>query len=96
MGLRAFPHADKVRGLMQLRVLSDLAVSTLIMNIQSVWSGEFTHEKVLDFHADQVALRFERPVPLQVGGDAEGWRESVAFGMAPSPVELVDFRLASA
>jgi diacylglycerol kinase family enzyme len=96
MGLRAFPHANKERGLMQLRVVSDLAVSTLLMNIQSVWSGEFTHEKVLDFHADQVALRFERPVPLQVGGDAEGWRETVSFGMAPSPVELVDFRLASA
>ncbi len=96
MGLRIFPHAGKSRGLMQLRVVSDPAVSTLLVNLHRIWSGDFAHEKILDFHADQVTLRFERPVPLQVGGDAEGWRESVTFGMAPAPVDLVDFRLATA
>ena len=96
MGMRVFPHANKEHGLMQVRVVSDLAVPTLLMNLHRIWSGDFSHEKVLDFHAEQVALRFERPVPLQIGGDAEGWRETVSFGMAPSPVELVDFRLATA
>jgi hypothetical protein len=96
MGMRVFPHANKAHGLMQVRVVSDLALSTLLMNVSRIWSGDFTHEKVLDFHAGQVALRFERPMPLQIGGDAEGWREAVSFGMAPTPVELVDFRLATA
>jgi diacylglycerol kinase family enzyme len=96
MGMRVFPHAGKVRGLMQLRVVGDLPVSTLLMNLPSIRSGEFSHPKVLDFHADQVSLRFERPVPLQVGGDAEGWRETVSFAMSPSPVELIDFRVATA
>jgi len=96
MGMRIFPHAGKVRGLMALRVVSDLAVSTMLLNLHRIRSGDFAHDKVLDFHADQVALRFERPVPLQIGGDAEGWRESVSFGMAPTAVELVDFRLATA
>jgi diacylglycerol kinase family enzyme len=96
MGMRIFPHADKEPGLMHLRVVSDLAISKMIVNLPSIWAGDFIHPKVMDFHADQVALRFERPVPLQVGGDAEGWRETVSFGMAPAPVELVDFRLATA
>jgi diacylglycerol kinase family enzyme len=96
MGIRVFPHANKVHGLMQLRVVSDLALSTLLMNVQRIWSGDFTHEKVLDFHVSEVALRFAHPMPLQVGGDAEGWRESITFGMASAPVELVDFRLATA
>jgi len=96
MGLRIFPHADKARGLMHLRVVSDLPVATMLMNLQRIWAGDFAHEKLLDFHADQVALRFDRPVPLQVGGDPEGWRDSVSFGMAPSPVELIDFRGAAA
>ncbi len=96
MGLRLFPHAGKAPGMMQLRVVSDPAVSTLLMNIHRIWAGDFSHHKVLDFHADHVTLRFERPMPLQVGGDAEGWRESVAFGMARTPIELVDFRAASA
>ena len=34
---------------------------------------------------------FERPTPLQIGGDAEGLRDEVTFGMAANPVELVDF-----
>ncbi len=95
MRMRIFPHAAKERGLMQLRVVSDPAVSTLLMNIHRIWSGDFAHEKVLDFHADQVSLRFERPTPLQIGGDAEGWRDAVTFGMAPAPIELVDFRVAT-
>jgi len=96
MGMRIFPHAAKEHGLMQLRVVSDPAVSTLLMNLHRIWSGDFAHEKVLDFHAEQVALRFERPTPLQIGGDAEGWRDAVTFGMAPTPIELVDFRFATA
>ena len=42
-------------------------------------------------HADRVVVRFERPTPLQIGGDAEGWRDELAFGMAANPVEIVDF-----
>jgi hypothetical protein len=35
-------------------------------------------------------------MPLQVGGDAEGWRDQVTFGMAANPVEMVDFGTAVA
>jgi diacylglycerol kinase family enzyme len=96
LGLRLFPHATKSRGLMQLRVVSDPAIATLLMNIHRIWAGDFAHDKIIDFHADRVSLRFERPMPLQVGGDAEGWREEVTFGVAKTPVELVDFRAATA
>ncbi len=95
MGMRIFPHAAKEHGLMHLRVVSDPPVSTLLVNLHRIWSGDFAHEKLLDFSAEQVTLRFERPVPLQVGGDAEGWRSEVSLGMAPAPIELVDFRLAT-
>jgi diacylglycerol kinase family enzyme len=96
MGLRIFPHAGKAPGMMQLRVVSDPAVSTLLMNLHRIWAGDFAHDTIFDFHADHVSLRFERPTPLQIGGDAEGWRREVSFGMARSPVELVDFRVAAA
>ena len=36
-------------------------------------------------------MRFERQVPLQIGGDAEGWVDAVDFEMSPRAVELVDF-----
>jgi diacylglycerol kinase family enzyme len=90
-GLKAFPFAGVRPGAMQLRVLTQLSVATMLMNLPSIWSGEFAHPSVVDFHAERVSLQFERPVPLQVGGDAEGWRDEVTFGMAPRPVELLDF-----
>jgi diacylglycerol kinase family enzyme len=91
LGLRAFPFAERAAGMFQLRVASEIAVSTILMNIGRVWAGEFTHPGLLDFHADRVSLRFERPMPLQIGGDAEGWHDEIAFGMAANPVEIVDF-----
>ncbi len=91
LGLRVFPFTASAQGAMQLRVMTSIGVPTLLMNLASIWSGGFSHPGLLDFHADRVALRFERPSPLQIGGDAEGWREEVTFGMAANPVEIVDF-----
>jgi diacylglycerol kinase family enzyme len=91
LGLRAFPFADRAAGMMQLRVATKIDVGTLVMNLPKIWSGGFAHEGLLDFHAHRVALRFEKPMPLQIGGDAEGWRDEVAFGMAANPVEIIDF-----
>jgi hypothetical protein len=76
---------------MQPRVATRIDVSTLVLNLPRIWYGGFSHEGLLDFHADRVALRFERPMPLQIGGDAEGWRDEIALGMAANPVEIVDF-----
>jgi len=91
LGLRAFPFAEKVPGMMQIRVATSIGVPTMLLNLGRIWSGEFAHPGLLDFHADRVAIRFERPMPLQVGGDAEGWREEITFGVAANPVEIVDF-----
>jgi diacylglycerol kinase family enzyme len=91
LGLRVFPYVGQADGMMQLRVVASIGVSTLLMNIPSIWSGTFSHPGLLDFHAERVALRFERPTPLQIGGDAEGLRDEVTLGMAASPVELIDF-----
>ncbi len=91
LGLRAFPFADRAPGMMQVRLLTEIPVATLLARVPSIWGGTFAHQGLLDFHADRVALRFERPMPLQVGGDAEGWRDELTFGMAERPVEVVDF-----
>lgn len=91
LGLRAFPFAGKSQGVMQLRLATRIDVCTLALNLPRIWTGDFAHESLLDFHADRVAVRFERPMPLQIGGDAEGWRDELTFGMAASPVEIVDF-----
>jgi diacylglycerol kinase family enzyme len=96
LGLKVFPFAERAGGRMQLRVVGSIGVASLLLNLPGIWSGTFWHEGLADFHADRVSLQFERPMPLQIGGDAEGWRDQVTFGMAANPVELVDFGAAAA
>jgi diacylglycerol kinase family enzyme len=91
-GLKAFPHAAKREGAMQLRLIAEIGVPTVLWNLPRIWSGEFSHPGILDFHAERVSVTFEKPMPLQIGGDAEGWCERVLFGMTGDAVELVDFR----
>jgi diacylglycerol kinase family enzyme len=90
-GLRAFPFAAARPGSMNLRIAAQVPVSSLLLNLSRVWSGRFSHPGLLDFHAERIRITFERPAPLQLGGDAQGWREAVVLEMAP-PVELVDFQ----
>jgi diacylglycerol kinase family enzyme len=91
-GLRAFPFAEARPGMFQLRIATEISVSTMLLNLSRIWSGDFAHPNLLDFHAESVSIQVERPMPLHVGGDGEGWRDQVSFGVAPQAVELVDFR----
>ncbi len=94
-GLKAFPFALSRPGMMHLRIAGKIPVSTLLWNVSRIWSGEFGHPGLLDFQVEKVHLEFERPMPLQIGGDAEGWREKLTLGMAPCGVEVVDFTTAA-
>jgi diacylglycerol kinase family enzyme len=91
LGLRVFPFAERSPGMFQLRVASKVPVADLLLQLPRLFSGEFEHEGLHDFSAERVSLRFERPMPLQIGGDAEGWRDALDFAMAPGTVEVVDF-----
>jgi diacylglycerol kinase family enzyme len=89
-GLRMFPFADKRRGMMQLR-LGQVSPASVLVNLPKLWAGSWFPDGILDFHASEVTIRYDRPVPFQVAGDAAGYRDQVTFGIAPDPVELVDF-----
>ncbi len=91
LGIRAFPFAGTAAGAMHLRVASRIPVPTVLLNLPRIWSGAFRHPGLHDFHADRVTLRFDRPAPLQIGGDAEGLRETVTMGVVSEPIEVVDF-----
>ena len=84
-----FPHALRSPGQMHLR-LTALSVPQVLSHLPEIWKGR-TPAGMLDFHADRVRMVFERPMPFQVGGDAEGYRSEVTLGVGPRPVELLDF-----
>ncbi|MHB8419780.1 MAG: diacylglycerol/lipid kinase family protein [Myxococcales bacterium] len=86
-----FPYAGKVRGKMQLRI-SKLPALGVLGNLPSIWKGKYDNTDVCwDYLCDHVRVKFDRPMPFEIGGDAEGYRESVAFGVAKQSVEMVSF-----
>ena len=90
-GFRAFPYALRAPGRFQLR-LTAISVPRILTHLRTLWRGGPAPAGVLDFHCDKVSVRFDREMPLQVGGDAEGYRREVVFEMAERPLELLDFR----
>ena len=90
-GFQIFPWALRAPGRFQLR-LTAISVPTILANLRTLWRGGTPPGGVLDFHCEKVLIRFDRDMPLQVGGDAEGYRRDVVFEMSERPVELLDFR----
>lgn len=90
-GFRMFPFAGQRRGMMHVR-LGQVPTTAILANLPKLWEGRWFPEGIHDFHAKEVTIKFERPMPFQVGGDAAGYRETVKLSVAPETVELVDFQ----
>jgi len=90
-GFQIFPHALMAPGRFQLR-LTAIGVPKILANLRTLWRGGPAPAGIYDFHCDRVLIKFDRDMPLQVGGDAEGYRREVMFEMAERPLELIDFR----
>jgi hypothetical protein len=89
-GLKMFPFAGQRPGMMHLR-LGAASTPAILANLPALWKGRWFPRGIQDFHAKEVLIRFERPMPLQISGDAEGYRAEICFGIASGQVELLDF-----
>ena len=87
---KMFPYAGQRRGMMQLRAAS-IGAATVLSNLPKCWNGTFRHPDVHDFLCDSATVRLERPMPMQIAGDAGGYRDHVRFDVADRSVDLVDF-----
>jgi diacylglycerol kinase family enzyme len=90
-GFQIFPHALRAPGRMHLR-LTAMTTTQILRHLPAIWKGRTPTCSLLDFHADKVKLAFDRPMPFQIGGDAEGYRDQVTLSMDSRPVELLDFK----
>ena len=88
--LKMFPFAGSAPGKMQLRV-SNIGPITALTHLDAIWKGRFRHPEISDFLVEEVVIRANQPLPLQVGGDAEGYRDEVRLGLAPQQIEMVDY-----
>lgn len=88
--LKMFPFAGRRRGMMHLR-LGAVSAPAAIANLAGLWQGRWFPRGVYDYHARDVQIRFARPMPLQVAGDAAGYRSELNLSMCSEPLEMLDF-----
>jgi diacylglycerol kinase family enzyme len=89
-GFRVFPFALKSPGRFQLR-LSAMGVAKILAHLPRIWRGQTPRTGMLDFTCEKVQITFDREMPLQIGGDAEGYRKKIVLGMSERSLELLDF-----
>jgi diacylglycerol kinase family enzyme len=88
---RAFPFAERMPGYMSVRAYARPALGALL-SVPQLWRGAHPLEGMHDWLATHVRMTFSRPLPLQIGGDAHGMRQSVEYRASKRGVGLVDWR----
>jgi diacylglycerol kinase family enzyme len=89
-GFRIFPFALRAPGRFQLR-LSSMSIPQTLLHAPGIWRGQTPRKGVTDFLCERVHIRFDREMPFQIGGDAEGYRKELELAMCDQPLELLDF-----
>lgn len=90
-GFRAFPFAGLVRGRLNLRMYVGTTAEALA-RVPLLWSGKHPLDKMLTWLLTSCEVRFSRHVPLQVGGDLLGHRDTIRYGVADELVDVLDWR----
>lgn len=88
---RAYPFAERVPGFFNIRIY-DAAPLRAVRSIPKLWRGTFPLQGMTDWFATAVRMTFSRPVPLQIAGDAVGFRQSVDYRIHPRPLHVLDWR----
>ena len=91
-GFRAYPHAERLLGFMNVRVY-DTSPARAIADVPKLWRGEHPLRGMHDWFSKEVRMTFSRPMPLQIGGEAVGSRLTVEFKSSPRSVDALDWRM---
>jgi diacylglycerol kinase family enzyme len=88
---RAYPFAERMQGFMNIRVY-DEATHRAVRAIPKLWRGEHPMPGMSDWFSTHVRFIFSRPIPLQIGGEALGSRQTVECKVSPRTVQALDWR----
>jgi diacylglycerol kinase family enzyme len=91
-GFRAYPHAERLLGYMNVRVY-DAGATHAIADIPKLWRGAHPLRGMTDWFAKEVRMTFSRPMPLQIGGEAIGSRLTVEYRASDRRVDALDWRM---
>ena len=88
--MKMLPYAGIDPRMFHIRV-SNVPTTKLVANARALWNGTLNDLQLWDFQADAVHLEFSEPMPVQLAGDAFGYRKEMTVRMAPQAVDLVRF-----
>lgn len=88
---RAYPFAERLPGFLNVRVYNTHALNA-VASIPKLWTGTHPLEGMQDWFVRACRMTFSRPVPLQIGGDACGMRQTIEYKIGDRPVELLEWR----
>jgi diacylglycerol kinase family enzyme len=91
-GFRAFPFAERLLDQLNIRVYDQKTLKA-VYNIPKLWRGAYPLRGMHDWFATEVRMTFSRPVPLQIGGEAIGSRQTVEFRKSDRRVDALDWRM---
>lgn len=91
-GVRAYPHAERMPGFMNVRVY-DQKVNRAVVDIPKVWKGHHPLRGMNDWFATEVRMTFSRPMPLQIGGEAVGSVLTVEYKASDRVLNALDWRM---
>jgi diacylglycerol kinase family enzyme len=91
-GFRAYPHAERLLGYMNVRVY-DIPLTSAIVDIPKIWRGQHPLRGMHDWFATEVRMTFSRPLPFQIGGEAVGVRQTIDYKASERTVDALDWRL---
>jgi diacylglycerol kinase family enzyme len=88
-GFTNFPHVFRREGHMQMRVAA-LPIARILLNLfPRVWKGTYRHPELHDFLVKDVQIETDKPLAYQLGGDAEGMRDTLRFSVTEEPIKMV-------
>jgi len=87
-GFKVLPLAATDPTRMHLRI-ADISLGRAMVMFRHLWRGTYTGPGVHNFMASSIRLEYDREMPFQIGGDAEGYRRTMEFRMVPEAVRLL-------
>ncbi len=87
---RAYPNATRMLGHMNVRIYDETTLRA-ITQIPKLWVGA-PLPAMHDFFSTHVKMTFSRSIPLQIGGEAIGTRQTVEYRASSREVDALDWR----
>jgi diacylglycerol kinase family enzyme len=89
-GLKALPFANKKKGFLQIRIL-DIPPVMLAYKVLKAWNGLYSGDDIIDFVVQDVTVKFKKPTPLQIAGEAAGYKEEARISLSKEKIDFIKF-----